>query len=224
MQLGQRRFGLVNRGTRLGMVVAMATLVGCTGSQPSPRPTATAVTSSPSVTPEPIACAQSAVPDPLGVEQLSQPLARDGDKLAVQILIAPDSGETDLGKEPDLMAFRLAGPAPIVDSGERAIAFEASQGPDCVIRIVVDTDLLKGGKGSPRLVEWDLGSTTHARLPADDSGLCTWIITNEPKSAGIECAPWEVTGTLSIPRARAWIRVAWATPQEGSLPEWATAP
>lgn len=204
------------------MVVAMATLVGCNAAQPSSAPTVTTVTASPTTTPEPIACAQGDVPGPLGIDQLVEPLARDGDKLAIQVLVAEDTGETDLGREPGVLAFRLAGPAPIADAAESAVAFEASAGADCVIRIVVDGDLLKGGKGSPRLLEWDLGRSTHARLPAEDSGLCTWIITAEPKSAGIECAPWEVTGSLSIPRARAWIRVAWATPQDGSLPAWAT--
>jgi hypothetical protein len=206
------------RGKRLGLALTLVALSGCgtTGPSGSPAASGRGATESPAIT-----CASTDLPNPLGVEYLGQPLERGSEKLAVEVLIGEDTGETDLGKVPGVTAFKLTGSAPISDPESRLVAFEATSGADCEIRIVVDVSLLDGGKGEPRLVEWDLNAATHATLPDGGSGFCTWLMTEAPKAAGVECVGMQVTGDLSIPRARAWIRVAWAVPAEGPLPDWA---
>ena len=209
---------LASRGKLLGIALTLVALSGCGTTGPSGSPAA----SGPGATEPPaLTCASTDVPNPLGVDYLGQPLAPGSEKLAVEVLIGEDTGETDLGKVPGVKAFKLTGSAPISDPESSLVAFEATSGADCEMRILVDASLLTGGKGDPRLLEWDLNGSTHAALPEDGSGFCTWIITEDLDAAGVECVGLQVAGDLSIPRARAWIRVAWAEPSEGPLPDWA---
>src|SRR5687768_10765725 len=208
------------RGTFRSVQIAaiFAALMGCgpAASPGSPLPSAAGPRASTAIT-----CAATGTPSPLDVRYLCERLARGSEGVAVEVLLAEDTSEVDLGKVPLVAALRLTGPAPV--TGDDAIAFETSSVDGCAARILMDNVTLQSPKGAPILFELDLGPSTRVTLPEDGSGFCTWLGTIDPRAAGIECVALVVSGDVTIPRARAWIRVAWAEPSTAALPAWALA-
>ena len=205
----------------LAGLAVIAVVVGCAAPAVSPS----AAASEPAPSPPAVAGCPPFDPGPgLGVSFLSEPLAAPDEGFVAQVLIAPETGETDLGRLPVQLATEIRGPAPVHDPDWRAGALEAGGTDGCGLRVLVDESALTTGmKGLPLWVDVGLPA---ARITQGQDGsggsFCTWLSLAEGSSAAIECVNLQPDPPVTGP-VRAWIRMAWSKPvtAAGSMPDWA---